>query len=132
MHKADHAYALARRLRRDLTLPEALLWRELRRRAAGFRFRRQHPVGPFVIDFYCASAKLGVEVDGAAHGMGDRPERDLERAEFLAAQGIALIRVAAVEVLRNPQGVAEAVAAACCERGGGARPPPPGGGGPPP
>jgi len=74
--------------------------------------------GPFVIDFYCASAKLAVEVDGAAHGMGDRPERDLERAEFLAAQGIALIRVAAVEVLRNPQGVAEAVAAACCERGG--------------
>ena len=56
----------ARGLRKALTLPELVLWDELRgSRLAGFRFRRQHPLGPFILDFYCPAARLAVEVDGA-------------------------------------------------------------------
>lgn len=115
LRKFDHAYAKARKLRRELSLPEALLWREVRRQAAGVKFRRQHPVGIYVIDFYCASAKLGFEVDGAAHNMGDRRERDDESAAFLLAQGIKLVRIPAREVLRSPVAVAEAIAGLCRE-----------------
>ena len=54
----------ARGLRRSLTLPEGLLWRELRKRPEGLKFRRQHPAGPFVLDFVCLQARLAIEVDG--------------------------------------------------------------------
>jgi hypothetical protein len=64
-----HDFGKARKLRKALSLPEGLLWRELRRKAGGVKFRNQHPVGPYVIDFYCAAAKLGFEIDGIAHDM---------------------------------------------------------------
>jgi very-short-patch-repair endonuclease len=67
----------ARRLRRKLTVPEARLWSLLRKRFTGQPiFRRQHPIGPYVLDFYCAKAKLAVEIDGIAHDMVDRPHRE--------------------------------------------------------
>src|SRR5215472_6034836 len=77
----------ARQLRRDMTLPERLLWREVRGRALGPRFRRQVPIGPYVVDLYCPQAKLVVEVDGDFHG--DRMIEDRDRALWLDAQGIA-------------------------------------------
>lgn len=117
MTKSDHAYAKARRLRRQLTLPEVLLWQELRARPGALKFRRQHPAGPFVLDFYCPGAKLGIEVDGISHAMGDRPERDERRYDFLRTQGIAIIRIAAREVLASPVLAAEAIVALCRERG---------------
>ena len=116
MKKSDHAYAKARRLRREMSLPERLLWRELRGKAGGVKFRKQHPIGPFVLDFYCAAAKLGIEIDGIARDMGDRPERDLARDEFIRAQGIEVTRYPATEVLASPVGVAEATVAMCRER----------------
>jgi very-short-patch-repair endonuclease len=62
----------ARRLRRKLSVPEARLWSLLRKRFTGQPiFRRQHPIGPFVLDFYCAKAKLAVEIDGIARNMAD-------------------------------------------------------------
>jgi very-short-patch-repair endonuclease len=79
-----------------------------RRRSIG----RQHPVGPFVLDFYCAQARLAIEIDGAAHDMGDRPERDRARDRWLAERGIATLRVSAGEVMANT----DAVVAAICER----------------
>lgn len=116
MKRSDHAYATARRLRREMSLPERLLWRELKGRAGGLKFRKQHPVGPCVIDFYCASAKLGIEIDGIAHDMGDRPERDEMREAFIREQGIALARFLATDVLKSPVDVAEAIVARCRER----------------
>ena len=116
LQKNQHNYAAARKLRREMSLPEVLLWRELRRRAGGFKFRKQHPVGRYVVDFYCAEAKLGIEVDGVAHDMGDRPERDEAREGFMAGQGIALIRFPASDVLKSPIEVADSVVAACRER----------------
>jgi very-short-patch-repair endonuclease len=75
----------AKALRRTMSLPEVLLWKAIRVGAVErLRFRRQHPIGPYVLDFYCEAAKLAVEVDGASHGAGDRPARDARRDAWLA------------------------------------------------
>ena len=59
--------------------PEAKLWNLLRARPEGLKFRHQHPAGPYTLDFYCAAVRLGIEVDGISHDMGDNPQRDIER-----------------------------------------------------
>ena len=76
----------ARHLRRSLSPPEARLWSRLRERAPGIpAFRRQHPRGPYVLDFYCAKARFAVEIDGWSHEIGDRPQRDFRRDAWLEA-----------------------------------------------
>jgi very-short-patch-repair endonuclease len=102
---------IARRLRRNLSPPEARLWSRLRARAPGAPiFRRQHPIGPYVIDFYCATARLAVEVDGIGHDLGDRPQRDLRRDAWLSAQGVTVTRISASEVMRACDDVVDAIA----------------------
>ena len=96
-----------------MTLPEVLLWNLLRKNPAGIHFRRQHPIGPFIVDFFCAAAKMVVEIDGIAHDMGDRPDRDCSRDAQLAAQGITVMRIPATEVLACPELVAEALVRQC-------------------
>jgi very-short-patch-repair endonuclease len=97
---------LAKQLRRQMSPAEARLWSALRGRAAdGLRFRRQHPIGPYVLDFYCDSARLAVEVDGYAHLMGDRPKRDGRRDAWLAERGIRTLRIDAREVRDGLDGV---------------------------
>ena len=91
----------ARVLRRDMSLPEVILWQELRKRPDGLRFRRQHPAGPFVLDFYCAEGRLCIEIDGEAHNRGDQPAFDVRRDAVLADHGIATLRIAARDVLAN-------------------------------
>ncbi|WP_201739169.1 endonuclease domain-containing protein [Flavisphingopyxis soli] len=103
----------ARKLRRALSIPETTLWVRLRARPAGFKFRRQHPCGPYVLDFYCAAAKLGIEVDGVAHDMGDRPERDARRELVLNQQGIEIMRIRAGDIVRDVDAAVEAIAATC-------------------
>ena len=71
-----------------MSLPEVLLWKELKGRKVGLHFRRQHPLGPYVLDFYCDEAKLAVEVDGSSHGTDNRPDRDDRRDGWLAGKGI--------------------------------------------
>ncbi|MFS2111798.1 endonuclease domain-containing protein [Sphingomonas sp. Sphisp140] len=90
----------AKRLRREMTLPEVLLWQELRK-VPGVRFRRQYPAGPYVLDFYGARARLCVEVDGEIHGRGDQPARDAAREAWLVELGVGVLRVPAAEVLRD-------------------------------
>jgi very-short-patch-repair endonuclease len=104
--------AKARRLRREMSLPEVLLWTRLRQQQA-VKFRRQHPLGNYVLDFYCARARLCVEIDGIAHDMGDRPHRDALRDDWLRAEGIEVVRIPARDVLRSADTVAEAVVAHC-------------------
>jgi very-short-patch-repair endonuclease len=71
-----------------------MLWNRLRERALGKPiFRRQHPIGPYVLDFYCAKARLAIELDGASHDLGDRPQRDQRRDAWLKAHGIRVVRV---------------------------------------
>ena len=103
----------ARNLRENLSLPEALLWRLLKGSPDGVHFRSQHPIGRYVLDFYCARAKTAFEVDGIAHDMGDRPARDEQRDAWLREQGITVVRIAANDVLMNARGVAESIVAHC-------------------
>ena len=103
----------ARALRRDMTLPEGLLWRELRERPGGFKFRRQHPLGRYIVDFYCPAAKLVIEVDGEAHSMGVNPMRDAHRDAWLSDDGLAVLRVSARDVLDNPEAVSAQIIAEC-------------------
>jgi len=92
----------AKSLRATMSLPEVLLWKALKgRRLSGLHFRKQHPLGPYVLDFYCDAEKLAIEVDGGSHGFGDRPERDERRDAWLAAQGVATLRLPASIVLRD-------------------------------
>ncbi|HEX7783319.1 MAG TPA: DUF559 domain-containing protein [Sphingobium sp.] len=93
--------ANARRLRKEMSLPEVLLWQALRKRPDGAKFRRQHPAGVYVLDFYCDEVRLAIEVDGEAHGRGARPARDDVRDVWLATQGVTVMRVPAAEVLRD-------------------------------
>ncbi|KLE31733.1 endonuclease domain-containing protein [Aurantiacibacter gangjinensis] len=116
MRKSDHDYAKARHLRRQQTLPEGLVWRKLRGRRTGLKSRRQHPVGHFVLDFYCAQAKLGIEIDGKAHDMGKRSEIDCARDENSCELGLKIIRFSAPAVLQNPTAVAETILAVCKQR----------------
>lgn len=95
----------ARRLRKAMSLPEVLLWQQLKLRPSGFKFRKQHPAGFYVLDFFCAEAKLAIEVDGEAHSRGDQPAFDAGRDRRLMTHGIATLRIPAVEVLDNLEGV---------------------------
>ena len=89
----------ARKLRRKMTLPEVILWHWLRQRPDGLKFRRQHPTGPYVLDFFCSDARLAIEVDGEAHSRGDRPQRDATRDQWLRSAGIETIRIPAAAIL---------------------------------
>ena len=111
MAASDKAYRNARRLRRELSLPETLLW--VRLRGSDVRFRRQHPIGPYVLDFYCPSAKLAIDVDGFAHDTGDRPQRDEARTNWLNGAGVEVLRVPAKDVLADPDAVADALLRLC-------------------
>jgi very-short-patch-repair endonuclease len=83
----------ARTLRTEQTDPESFLWHLLRdRRLLGLKFRRQHPLPPYVLDFYCDEIKLAVELDGGQHNEDEIAARDLRRDQFVASHGIELAR----------------------------------------
>ncbi len=101
---------IARKLRRQMSPPEVRLWVRLRAHGPELpQFRRQHPLGMYVLDFYCHAARLVVEVDGIAHGMGDRPARDEQRDAWLTSRGLNVMRIGAGEVMRDPDTVADSL-----------------------
>jgi very-short-patch-repair endonuclease len=77
-----------------MTRAEVILWSALRgKQLAGLKFRRQHPLGPYVVDFFCLSRRLAVEVDGGVHDCDDRARRDELRDAWIRAQAIRILRV---------------------------------------
>jgi very-short-patch-repair endonuclease len=96
-----------------MTLPEVLLWQRLRKKPLGVKFRKQHPIGDDVVDFYCDQARTIIEVDGIVHDMGDQPEWDEQRNEELRGEGYRVVRILAVDVLRDPAAMAEAIVTMC-------------------
>ena len=94
-------------LRRNLTQPEQTLWALLRRNQLGLHFRRQHALGPYILDFYCAAARLCVEVDGPAHA--ESVGRDARRDAWLATQGIRTLRFTTEELELRPAVVLAAI-----------------------
>ena len=101
----------SQRLRKNSTIPEQLLWSMLRgRQLGGVKFRRQHPIEPYIVDYYCASARLIIELDGESHeGHGPYDDRRTERLEELR---LCVLRVSNDEVLTNLDGVLELIASA--------------------
>lgn len=106
----------AKRLRKEMTPPEVGLWLALRKNEAGLRFRKQHPAGRYVLDFYCAPARLAMEVDGEAHERGDRLRRDEKRDAWLATEDVRVLRYPASEVLANLEGVVSEIVRIATER----------------
>ncbi len=102
----------ARRLRREMSLPEVVLWEQLRAGKQGMKFRRQHPIGPYIADFYCSAAKLVLEIDGEAHNRGDRPERDIVRDAAMRKAGYEVLRISAADVLKDIEAVILTIRAA--------------------
>ncbi|MCB0210513.1 MAG: DUF559 domain-containing protein [Anaerolineae bacterium] len=104
----------ARELRQEMTPAESKLWDALRnKKLSGLKFRRQHPIDHFIVDFYCAAHKLVVEVDGGIHAK--QSERDAERSVFLEQRGYRLIRFRNEQVLDALDAVLAMILAACRE-----------------
>ena len=104
----DHARAL----RGNATESERALWRHIRGQLLGVRFRRQHIVEPFILDFYCVELKLAVELDGGQHNDDEKPRDDLTRTRFLESSGISVLRYWNNDVLAD---IAPVLTHLCCE-----------------
>jgi very-short-patch-repair endonuclease len=100
----------ARALRQVETWAEKLMWRWLRdRRFTGYKFRRQHPLGDYYLDFFCEEAELNIELDGSQHGFPDQRKHDTEREKFLKSHGIKTLRFWNSHLRRNPQSIRDAI-----------------------
>ena len=109
--------AIARQLRQSDTWAEQLLWRWLRdRRFSAYKFRRQHPMGPYTLDFFCNEAKLNIELDGSQHGHPEHAQADAERDHRLEEQGIKVLRFWNGRLRREKQVVRDAIWQALQER----------------
>ena len=95
---------VARKLRRQMSPPEVMLWNQIRASKLGFKVRRQHPIGPYVADFFVRDAGLIIEVDGSPHDFGDRPDRDESRDRYMRDRGYRILRLLASDVMKNLEG----------------------------
>ncbi|MCC4264575.1 endonuclease domain-containing protein [Oceanimonas baumannii] len=95
-----------RALRQEMTAPERLLWQQLRAIQTGVKFRRQHGIGPYIVDFYCPRLRLVLEVDGDSHFMNEAAQiYDLARTRYLSRLGVDVLRFTNQEVMHNLDGV---------------------------
>ena len=124
MRDIDRENTLTRRreLRAASSTAEGLLWGKLRRKQLGFKFRRQHSIGNYVVDFYCHDAKLVVEIDGRRHGEAGPQKYDKERADYIEGAGYKIVRFTAWEVCSGVEGVCLEILKRCGERSGEAPP----------
>ena len=100
----------ARQLRREATDAERKLWSLLRgKQVGGLRFRRQQPLGPYIADFYCSTAKLVVQLDGSQHGEQKNIAYDVTRTSWLEARGMKVLRFTNVDLLKQPEAVVDAI-----------------------
>jgi len=106
----------ARQLHKRMSPTEIRLWRMLRLRPEGLQFRRQHPFGPYIFDFFCKAAAVAVEVDGLAHDFEATVRRDQLRDDWARQQGVETIRIAAEDVRTNLEGVLLHIVNRCLER----------------
>ena len=97
----------ARRMRSAPTEAENRLWQSLRMKSSGLKFRRQHAIGPFIVDFYCVKARLVVEVDGPVHE--NQQEADDQRQRYLEGLGLRVLRFSNDSVLKETNQVLDAI-----------------------
>ena len=111
-----------RELRANASIAEHILWNQLRQKRLGFKFRRQHSIGEYIVDFYCHEAKLVVEVDGAQHGTKEAMDYDKRRDAALMKEGNIVVSFTAWTVCENMEGVYFEIKR-CCEERTGKTPP---------
>ena len=99
--------SLRQALRGNMPVPEQILWAKIRNHQLGVKFRRQHGIGPYIVDFYCPEAMLVIELDGHSHYIDGTPENDRIRGEFLQTLGLRVIRYLNSDVMQNLDGVLE-------------------------
>ena len=110
--EGDKMLQHARAMRKNPTPAERALWRILRKKnLEGYKFRRQHPMGNYIVDFYCPTKKLVIEVDGGQHSEqhSEQEREDAERSRFLESRGCRVLRFWNNEVLENMDGVADRI-----------------------
>ncbi|MHC4976394.1 MAG: endonuclease domain-containing protein [Planctomycetota bacterium] len=99
----------AKELRKSMTYPERVIWNRVRRgQIGGYKFRRQHPIGPYVADFYCHKAKLVIEIDGLQHN--DDWSRDRQRDGYMRSKGLKVVRLTVSDVYKDVDGTIEQIA----------------------
>jgi very-short-patch-repair endonuclease len=112
-HLSTKQLLRARALRKNSTDAERLIWAALRNhRLKGAGFRRQAPIGPYIVDFVCLAASLVIELDGGQHFESKQEQRDAKRDAFLASKGLRVLRFSNHDVMSNRSGVLETIAAA--------------------
>jgi cyclase len=99
----------AKRLRNHVTHAEIILWNYLKNNQSGYRFRRQHPVRNYIVDFYCHKLKLVIEADGSIHNSKEAKRADEERQKDLETEGIKVIRFTNDEIIKNIESVMERI-----------------------
>jgi len=106
-----------RTLRKNLPPAEKIIWRRLKRKQlAGYKFRRQYGIGKYIVDFYCPSVKLAIEIDGKSHDMDVVVRRyDRERQRFIESFGVFVLRFNNLEIYRNLEGVLQEIEIKCQE-----------------
>ena len=105
-----HLKKFQRELRKNMPLPEVILWRYLKNKQMGVKFRRQYTIGNYILDFYAPKIKLAIEIDGDTHYQSpEDQEKDRKRDEFLQSKGIKVLRFLNPEVMRNLDGVLETI-----------------------
>jgi very-short-patch-repair endonuclease len=119
MHPTPLTYARAKRMRREPTAAEGKLWGALRNRSlGGFKFYRQVPVGPYIVDFINHEFGVVIEVDGATHGDADEVAHDERRTAYLQLKGLHVHRVGNLDVYENLIGVCDGILLVMAERAG--------------
>ncbi len=100
---------LAKKLRKDMTFSEVLLWNELKQNQLGYRFSRQIPIDEYIVDFYCKDLTLAIEIDGESHYHDDQPVKDEIRQKRLESLGVQFLRFDDIDVKRNINWVLEQI-----------------------
>ncbi|MDP2693174.1 MAG: endonuclease domain-containing protein [bacterium] len=99
IHNIKNLKKIRRKLRKDSTKSEIILWNKIRNKAFGYKFRRQHSIGNFVVDFYCAELRLVVEIDGYIHGEEFKKQLDEKKENFLLNNDFKILRYMNEQVL---------------------------------
>jgi very-short-patch-repair endonuclease len=123
--RRDRRIPIARRLRREATFQERLIWNAIRQfDIPGFHPRRQAPIGSYIVDFACHGLKLVIEIDGDHHGYGEQAQRDVACDTDLAAHGYAVIRISNQYIAESLDGAVETILTACLMRAASSPPTP--------
>lgn len=110
IHNRKPLKEIRKNLRRSLTPAEAALWKTLQgSKLEGKKFRRQHSIGNYVVDFYCPECRLAIELDGEKHFNSIAAEYDLRRTEYLNSLNVRVLRIENRAVFEHPEGVLEAI-----------------------